>query len=485
LPACYNLLMGLLIYIIAVFGLATFVFFVRKKTVQYYTASLFCIVQLVFNYFLIIRKDFYVENFFKPDALSIIFISVLTITGVVTIINSFVYFNHRRDNYFRRSIYLASLFVLLGCMTGVFLSDNINILWILTEATTLCISMLIYHDRNEATLEATWKYFFVSTIGLSFSFIGILLLNAATNVSGFSSLTFSSLMSEQILITNQFLFQVSFLLIVIGFSVKMEVFPLHTVCIDALSVAPGPVSAIISSSLMNVGFVSVFRFYQLFVHTSLHSWMSHVMLIIGILSLLVATVYMLKVNNYKRLIAYSSVEHMGLVTIGMAVGGMAYFAIILHLIIHSFTKAGLFCQTSQFIRIFKSKQIEDTGGYFKISPSGGILMLFLFLVIMGIPPSGLFFTKLMIFQSLINSGYLWLLIVMLVMLVFILWAFGRNIFHILFLKVPPSVQESKPKVSFWENVPQYFLLILGLFIGLNPPTALINIINEAVQFLIK
>jgi hydrogenase-4 component F len=265
----------------------------------------------------------------------------------------------------------------------------------------------------------------------------------------------------------------------------MGVFPLHTVCIDAHSVAPGPVSAIISTSLMNVGFVSVFRFYQLFVHTTLFGWMSHVMLIIGVLSLLVATIYMLKVDNYKRLIAYSSIEHMGLITIGIAVGGIAYFAVILHLIIHSFTKASIFYQTSQFVRIFKTKHIDSTGGYFGISPSGGVLIILLFLVIMGIPPSGLFFTKLMIFQSMIANGYLWLVCIMLLLLVFILWAFGKNIFHILFLKEPLSVQESKPKVSFWENIPQYALLIIALYIGLNPPDALINIINEAIRYLPK
>jgi hydrogenase-4 component F len=303
-------MMGLLIYFIAVFGLAAIVFSIRKSNMQYLSAMLFCVIQLVFNYFLFIEKDFFTGIFFRPDALSLIFISVLTITSVITIINSFVYFSKRQERRQRISIYLASLFMLFGCLTGAFLSDNINILWILAEATTLFISMLIYHERNDETIEATWKYFFISTIGLSFSFIGILLLNAATNVSGFSSLTFSSLMADKIIITNEFLFKVSFMLIVIGFSVKMEVFPLHTVCMDALSVAPGPVSAILSTSVMNMGFVSVFRFYQLFVYTSLYSWMSHVMLIIGILSLLVATIYMLKVNNYKRLIAYSSIEHM-------------------------------------------------------------------------------------------------------------------------------------------------------------------------------
>jgi hydrogenase-4 component F len=477
--------MGLLIYFIAVFGLAVFVFSIRKKTAQYLAAAVFCVVQLTFNYFLFVEKDFFSGIFFRPDALSTIFISILTITGTTTIISSFIYFSKRQERLQRRSLYLASLFLLFGCMTGAFLSDNINILWILAEATTLCISLLIYHERTEEALEATWKYFFVSTIGLSFSFIGILLLNAATNVSGFSSFTFSSMMSEQVLITNEFLFQISFLLIVIGFSVKMEVFPLHTVCIDALSIAPGPVSAIVSTSLMNVGFVSVFRFYQLFAHTSLSDWMSHVMMIIGILSLLVATVYMLKVDNYKRLIAYSSVEHMGLITIGLSIGGIAYYAIILHLIIHSFTKAGLFYQTSQFVRIFKTKNIAETGGYFGISPSGGVLVLLLFLVIMGIPPSGLFFTKLMIFQSLLAGGYLWLIIIMLILLVFILWAFGKNIFHILFLKAPLALEENKPKISFWENVPQYFLLIIALCIGLNPPVFLTDLINEAIKYLVK
>jgi hydrogenase-4 component F len=475
--------MGVLVYFALVLVLATVVFTVRKNTVQVLGASLFLIVQAGFNTLLFTRKDLFTGIFFKPDALSILFISVLTITGFATVINSFVYFSKRNERLFSKSVYLASLFMLFACMTGAFLSDNINILWILAEATTLCISMLIYHERTDESLEATWKYFFVSTIGLSFSFIGILLLNAATNISGFSSLTFSSIMSQQILITNQFLFQVSFMLIVIGFSVKLGVFPLHTVCIDAHSVAPGPVSAIISTSLMNVGFVSVFRFFLLFAATSLNDWMTHVLLIMGALSLLFATVYILRVDNYKRLIAYSSVEHMGLVTIGIAIGGIAWFAVILHLIIHSFTKAGLFYQTSQFVRIYKTKHIDGTGGYFRISPSGGILLILLFLMIMGIPPSGLFFTKMMIFQSLLAGGFAWLVIIMLVLLVFILWAFGKNIMHILFAEPPREVIDSHPSINPWEHVPQYVLLLIALYIGFNPPPFLVSLIREVIHFL--
>ena len=477
--------MGVLIYFISVACLVVMVYFARSKSMQYLLTSIFTLIQLTFNYLLFFEKDFFTSIFFRPDALSTIFISILTITGIVTLINSFVYFSKRNERSVHRSIYLASLFMLFVCINGAFLSDNINILWILIEATTLCISLLIYHERQVESLEATWKYFFVSTIGLSFSFIGILLLNTATNVSGFSSLTFSSLMSEQIQITNEFLFQISFMLIVIGFSVKMEVFPLHTVCIDALSAAPGPVSAIISTSLMNVGFVSVFRFFMLFSHTDLSNWISHVMLIIGVLSLLFSTVYMLKVDNYKRLIAYSSIEHMGLVCIGIAAGGIAYYAVIFHLVIHSFIKSSFFYQTSQFVRIFKSKHIDDTGSYMHITPSGGILVLLLFIVIMGIPPSGLFFTKFMILESLIGSGYLWLVVIILILLVFILWAFGKNILHILFLKEPDGVKERNPKINPWENVPQFILLGLALYIGINPPDILISAINEAIQYLPK
>ncbi|MFH0895463.1 MAG: proton-conducting transporter membrane subunit [Bacteroidota bacterium] len=477
--------MNLLIYFLSVLALALVVFFIRNKTVHLFVSFIFVVVQFTLNYFIFNYRDEFTNSFFRPDALAVLFISVLSITGITTFINSFIYFKHRNEHKLTRSVYLASMILLFGCMTGAFLSDNINILWILAEATTLCISMLIYHERTQESLEATWKYFFVSTIGLSLSFIGILLLNAATSSSGFDNLTFSSLMSEKLAITNPMLFQVSFLLILIGFSVKMGIFPLHTVCIDAHSVAPGPVSAIISTSLMNVGFVAVFRFYQLFAHTYLLNWISHVMLIIGLLSILVATVYMLKVKNYKRLIAYSSIEHMGLITIGIAIGGIAYYAIVLHLVIHSFTKAGLFYQAQQFVRIFNSKRTEHTGGYFRITPLGGIIVILLFIVIMGIPPSGLFFTKLMMLQALISTNHLEIAIFILLLLAFVLWTFGNNIFHILFADRKVNEAPITAKVSFWESMPQLFLLLLALYISIYPPEILTNTIHEVIQNLPK
>ncbi|MCK9617974.1 MAG: hypothetical protein M0R21_09100 [Lentimicrobiaceae bacterium] len=477
--------MELLMYSGGILTLSAIAFFVRNKIVQVLAASLFLVLQWAFNTFLLFNQGVVLMNYFKADSLALIFITVLSITSIATVINSFVYFEKRKDKLLHRSVYLGSLIAFIGCMTGVFIAGNIFVMWILAEATTLCIAILIYHERHIESIEATWKYVFVSTIGLSFSFIGILLLDIAATGFGGNNLLFSKLANQAINIDNALLFQISFLMILIGFSVKMGVFPLHTVCIDAHSVAPSPVSAMISTSLMNVGFVALFRFYFIFAKTSLAGWIDHVLLIVGFLSILVAAVYMIKVKNYKRLIAYSSVEHMGLSAVGIAMGGVGCFAVILHLILHSFTKAGIFFQVAQFIRMFKTKRIYGAGEYFRMNPFGGIVVLMAFFLILGIPPSGMFFTELMIFKAMIAGGYLWLCCIILLLMCFIIWIFGKNILKILFQPVSDSVRAHAEKISFWESVPQFVLLVLALYIGIHPPEIIVTTIHDALIYLPK
>lgn len=477
--------MELIIYFIGIVLISAGLFFVRQKMFQYLLVIIFVILQVSVNYYVYINKTTDLSGFFKADSLALIFITVLTITSITTIYNSFVYFEKRNEHMLKRAVYLSSLIALFGCMTGVFMSNHIGLLWVLAEGTTLCIAVLIYHEGTKETIEATWKYVFVSTIGLSFSFIGILLFDAATSGFDFTKLTFTHLLSNPVAIENNLLFQISFLLIVIGVSVKMGVFPLHTVCIDAHSVAPSPVSAIISTSLMNVGFVSVFRFYSVFAKTAVGPWASHVLLIIGFLSVLVAAVYMLKVKHYKRLVAYSSIEHMGLSAIALGTGGIANFAIILHLVLHSFTKASIFYQLDQLIRTFKTKIIYGTGEYFRINPFGAIVILLAFVLIMGIPPSGMFFTELMIFKAMITAHNLVLCIIVMVLLCFIIWVFGKHILYILFHPIEYNVHATNETISYKESIPQFILLAIALYIGLNPSAGLITAINHAVELLPK
>src|SRR5674476_1465300 len=131
---------------------------------------------------------------------------------------------------------------------------------------------------------------------------------------------------------------------IVGFCTKMGLFPMHTAAIDAHTVAPPPISAFISTTLMNVGFVSIFRTYSMFAHTSILPWMNMILFSCGLISIIVSAAYLLKVNHLKRMSAYSSIEHMGLAAIGIASGGIGYFAAIFHMVLHSFVKASVFYQ---------------------------------------------------------------------------------------------------------------------------------------------
>jgi hydrogenase-4 component F len=473
--------MELLIYFLGIVVFAFILFIVRKRAFQQLFSALFVLFQIGFAGFLYNNPNHYWSDYFHDDALSLIFISILTITSVFTFINSFIYFNHRNDKALIRSIYLSSLTAFFGCMSGVFLSNNASVLWVFTEATTLTIAILIYHERTIESLEATWKYVFVSTIGLSFSFIGIILLNLSLSSSGGLNIFFS-IMHPPVQINNTILFQIAFLLILIGFSVKMGVFPLHTVCIDAHSVAPSPVSALISTSLMNVGFIAIFRFFKIISYTPLHSWASHVLYIVGILSILYAAVYMIRVKNYKRLVAYSSIEHMGLVAIAIATGGLAWFAAVLHLIYHSFTKSSIFFQLAQLVHMYKTKKLAGVGSYFKLNPLGGVVFLMAFILILGIPPSGMFFTELMLFKTMIEHGFLWLVIIITLLLTVIIWMFTKQLFRVLFKNISATAMQNITPTPWYESLPQLILLLFAFYLSIYPPVSLLSIIKQAVSY---
>ncbi|HNW90205.1 MAG TPA: proton-conducting transporter membrane subunit [Bacteroidales bacterium] len=473
----------ILIYFITVLIVAALLMLIKNNMFQYFAMSFFTLLQISLTTYIFFQGDINFPDYFRADSLGLIFLTLLTIISVTTIIQSFVYLEKRDDTVAHRSFYFTSMVLFISSMTGVFLSDHIGVMWIFAEATTLSIALLIYHERTPEAIEATWKYIFISTLGLSFSFIGILLLDVS--ISGFQSalFTFSDLQNVFISIQNKMMLQLAFILIVIGFSVKMGVFPLHTVCIDAHSVAPGPVSAMVSTSLMNVGFVAIFRFYTLLSHSLIFAWMNHVLLIIGCLSILFAAIYLVKVKNFKRLIAYSSIENMGIVAIAIAVGGIAWFAAVLHLVIHTFVKSGIFYQMAQIVRYYKTKKVYLIGRYFQVNPLGGIVMLFAFIILSGIPPSGFFFTEFMIFSSMFSGGYAVVAGLVMLLLCFIIYTLAKYFFKTLFGPVETETIQNSENISKWESLPQLILLVMTLLISIYPPPFLLNMIHDAIATL--
>jgi len=240
---------------------------------------------------------------------------------------------------------------------------------------------------------------------------------------------------------------------------------------------------LLSSILMNAGFITIYRMYAVLTRTPLQHWADTIMIIAALLSIFVATVYMTRIKNIKRMFAYSSIEHMGLVILGLAAGGIGVYAAILHIFLHTLVKPTLFLQFNQIYWVYQSKSIYDVGNYFKYNKVGAILLLLAFISATAMPPSGLFISEFMIFQSLFEAHYTIILLVVLVLLTMIIWGFGTNIFKLLFTP-HPTIDETKiPHISPWESLTQYLLLGLAVYLAYNPPVEFVALLKDAVKLI--
>ena len=183
------------------------------------------------------------------------------------------------------------------------------------------------------------------------------------------------------------------------------------------------------------------------------------------------------------MMAYSSVEHMGLVMLGIAAGGIGYYAAILHIVLHAFVQSSFFFQYNQLYRVFKNKNIYLLGNYFKYNTTGAIVVLFAFISVTAMPPSGMFVSEFLIFRSLFESNQLVLLLVVLLLLTLIIWAFAKNIFKILFIPAVNFDESNVPSVSPWRSVSQFILIGGAAYLGLNPPLVFVDLIKNSIMLL--
>ncbi len=473
----------LIIYLSSVLFLSAAMLVNRHPVVRNILQVMFLAVQTSLTLFgFLHRGEQDAGGYFCYDSLGILFLSVLTILGLTTFLHSRSYLRHRDDNDRNRRLYLAAVMMLIGAMSAVYLSATVGIMWVLIEITTLSVAVLIYHERSHLALEATWKYVFICTTGITFAFVGIVFLSKALQVSGSVNLTFSDI-PFHLEGANVFWLKLAFIFMLVGFSTKMGLFPMHTITVDAHTVAPPPISALISTTLMNAGFVAIFRTFTMMSHTSIYPWMKEILLWSGGLSVFVSAVYILKANHLKRMFAYSSLEHMGITAIGLASGGIGAFASLLHIILHSFVKSAVFYQIDQVHRLFRSYLLSKTGNYFNLNFTGALVMLLVFVSITAIPPSGMFISEFLIFKSLVEGHHWIAFIFTLVMLTLIIFALGRNILSMLFLK-PSGIQpEPGVRIRARESATQFLLLALAMYLGFCPPSGFVALIRESIAFL--
>ncbi|MBO5801658.1 MAG: hydrogenase 4 subunit F [Alistipes sp.] len=417
----------MLIYLILSILLAVAPLALRTERATHIIAALFVAVQVVAIVLLLCfdRVDSVMLYIFRADTLAVVFHILMTAVLGFTLLHSSSYLKAENVSITSYKSYYTILMLLAVAISCVYYSDNVAMTWVFLEATTICSAGIIYHREFKHSLEATWKYIFVCSTGIAMAYLGILLLSTVAHHGALDYASLKDVISEG----NPLYLKVAFLLIVVGYSCKMEIFPLYTVGVDANYAAPAPASAFISTALVNAGFVSIFRIYSLYAAAGeVFVWARHLLILIGILSLAVGAMFLRRTNNYKRFLSYSTVENMGIVAIGLGIGGVALWAAVFHVMCHTLVKSSMFFQVGIMRHIYDSYSINRIGNYMNINRVGAIGFTLGTLVLLAFPPSPLFITEVMIFSEIVSVGSWWLLIAMLILMCVVIYSiWGRSL----------------------------------------------------------
>ena len=474
--------MLLLFFIISAISAISIVL-LKNKTITKIITIFYALVHIWFTIYCWNNLNKTELSYFTFNSPGVLLLSVLSFLALPTIYHGFIY--AAGDEVKKFNIYHAALIALITFMSGAYMANGMTVLWIFVEATTLAVAALIYHDRTEIALEATWKYVFICSTGIALAYLGILFLGFIYGRGDAANLSFTSL-ANIINEANPMYLKIAFIFVLVGFSTKMGLFPMHTVTIDAHSVAPPPISALISTTLMNVGFLAIFRVYYMFSSSSIFNFMNHVLILSGLLSLLIAAGYMLKAKHLKRMLAYSSHENMGLVAIAIGVGGTGYFAAFFLLVLHSLSKSSLFYQMGQLSRVLHTFKLDESGRYMELYPAGALVLITGMFCILAIPPSGLFISEFMIFKAMVFKNLWFVLCAVILLLCFVIYAMSTRIMHIVFSN-PRIENNQKPleKISPVETVSQFLFLVIVIIMCFYQPPFLVDLINQSISIFTK
>lgn len=344
-------------------------------------------------------------NWIGFDALSVLVLVVTSLLFFGCAVYAVAYLDLRRDR--GNKVMVPCLLVFLSAMSLAVAARHLGLLWMAVEATTIASAPLIYFNRNRLSIEATWKYLLICSVGIALAMLGLLFVAYAALGSGVPvSLQLDKLLAEATTLSKPWL-HTGFVFMLVGFGTKMGLAPLHTWKPDAYGEAPGLVGALLAGGLTSVAFLAIMRGVQLMSAAGDGAMARQALLGMGLLSLLLAAVFMVNQPDIKRLLAYSSVEHMGLLAIGIGIGGLATFGAMLHLINNALTKGGLFLAAGNIQRAFASKHLSEVRGAIRLLPVSGTLFLAGFLAITGSPPFGPFMSEFTILRG-IFAGDRWI-----------------------------------------------------------------------------
>ncbi|MFI5059202.1 MAG: proton-conducting transporter membrane subunit [Candidatus Acidiferrales bacterium] len=386
-------------------------------------------------------------RYLRVDGLSSFFlINIAFISGLVLVYAS-GYLRHPGEGRFSSPRWFYALvFLFLFTMISVCLSANLGLLWIMMEGTTLASALLVGFYNTEGAVEAGWKYLMVCTVGIAFALFGTIVLYLAAVKAGMNpaaALDWVSLMDAAPRMgLDPHLVKLAFVFVIVGYGTKIGFVPMHSWLPDAHAEAPTPISALLSAVLLNCAMYAVMR-YDAIVSRATGSGFPHTLLLIfGLLSMVVAGLLILVQSNLKRLMAYSSVEHMGIIAIGLGLGGpLGLFGALLHTFNHSVAKSLLFFSAGNVRHNLGTLRMDSISGMTRTMPQTSAALVVGSLAIVGLPPFSLFISEFAILSEAFAQARFLVVGLFLVMLSVV---FGGFAYHLLRLlcgepnSVPPS-----------------------------------------------
>ena len=378
--------------------------------------------------------------------------------------------------------FLLNLFILTMLMLVT--TNSIGILWISIELTTLVSAFLVGYYNKETPVEAAWKYIVLCTVGIAFAMIGIVLLYyAVTHAGGLreQGLNWNYLITIAHKLDPN-LMKVAFVFILIGFGTKAGLAPMHTWLPDAHSEAPTPVSALLSGVLLKCALYGIIRFAILINLAVDSNFTSHLLLFFGLLSIIVATPFILVQKNIKRLLAYSSLEHIGIITTGLAFGNsLSVFGAFIHIINHAIVKSLMFFTAGNISLKFHTKDMDHIKGAAQIVPLSAFALILGGLALAGAPPFSIFISEFYILAGGIKENHL----IASGLIIFLLTViFGGLLYHFLKITIGPInglTNLSNAQLGRSSNFPVLICLFVIVLLGVSIPSPLFRLVNEAVK----
>ncbi|MBI4921532.1 MAG: hydrogenase 4 subunit F [Devosia nanyangense] len=406
------------------------------------------------------------------DDLNIVFIVLNCFVGFTTSVFSMTYIAHELETGKLTPVYLrfyhAMFQIMMFGMNLAFVSNNIGLMWVAVELATLSTVLMVGIYRTPAALEAAWKYFILGSVGIALALFGTILVYMAAQPvvgEGTDAMVWTVLI-QKVSAFDPALLNVAFVFLLLGYGTKVGLAPLHAWLPDAHAEGPTPISAVLSGLLLNVALYALLRFKMLLAANPAAISPGPLMVILGLVSLIFAAFMLYRRRDIKRLFAYSSIEHMGIIVFAFGMGGpLANFAGLLHMVMHSLTKSGIFYAVGHIAQIKGTQRIADIRGLTSTHPWLGWGLVLGVVGIAGLPPLGIFMSEFLVVSSTFARQPL-----LAIPLVFgLLVAFGALLLRLTGVAFGEPTGSTAPARASYVPMYAHFLLVLGAGFYLPPP----------------